>query len=586
MIFLLLTGGYFGYKTFAKTGTATRYVLAAATKGTLTTSVSGSGQISASNQIDIKSKVSGDVVYANIKNGQEVKSGTLLVQVDSSSAQKSVRDAETALETAKLDLEEALEPIDELSLLQAENSLLQLKESLESAKESLSKSQEDSFNAVVNAFFDLPGLMTDMENIFYGNNINISQDNIDAYSDMAGIYDPINTPTYKNIAASSYSAARTAYDENFKNYKAANRNSDAAIITSLLNETYETSKKIASAIKDADNFISFVKDTLTLHEKNVPALAATHQSLIKTNTSKINSIISSLSSIKKTVTDNQNTIVKTERSIAEKELSNAKLKAGTDNLTIRAKRIAVQQKEDALAAARENLADYYIRAPFDGVITSVSAKKGDSLSSGGAIATIITKQRVAGISLNEVDIAKVKAEQKVNLTFDAVSDLNITGEVAEVDSLGTVSQGVVTYDVKIIFDTQDERIKPGMSVSASIITDVKQDVLMIANSAIKSLGDIYYVETLEDAPETAASAGVISNSSPKQQVVEIGLANDSYTEIVNGLNEGDKIITRTISNSSASKSSSSGTSLLQMGGTKTGTSATRIQTTGGGAPPF
>ena len=96
--------------------------------------------------------------------------------------------------------------------------------------------------------------------------------------------------------------------------------------------------------------------------------------------------------------------------------------------------------------------------------------------------------------MNEVDVAKIKVGQKTTLTFDAIDGLSIAGEVIDIDAVGTVTQGVVNYNVKIGFDTQDERIKPGMSVSATIIIEVKQDVLLIPNSAIKSAGEAYYVE--------------------------------------------------------------------------------------------
>jgi multidrug efflux pump subunit AcrA (membrane-fusion protein) len=129
-------------------------------------------------------------------------------------------------------------------------------------------------------------------------------------------------------------------------------------------------------------------------------------------------------------------------------------------------------------------------------------------------------------------VAKVKVNQKVTLTFDAIEDLNITGEVAEIDALGTVTQGVVNYGVKIIFDTQDERVKSGMSVSAAIITDIKQDVLLVPNAAVKS-NNGQYVEVLE-------------NNIPRNQTVETGLSNDTMTEITSGLKEGDKVITQTI----------------------------------------
>jgi len=74
-----------------------------------------------------------------------------------------------------------------------------------------------------------------------------------------------------------------------------------------------------------------------------------------------------------------------------------------------------------------------------------------------------------------VDIANVSMGQEVVLTLDALNGVEMTGKVEKMDSLGTVASGVVTYNVTIDFDSLDERIKPEMSVSASIITDVKQD---------------------------------------------------------------------------------------------------------------
>jgi len=235
----------------------------------------------------------------------------------------------------------------------------------------------------------------------------------------------------------------------------------------------------------------------------------------------------------------------------------------------------LQQRRNAVADARANLANYTIRAPFDGVLAKVSVQKGDSVSAGTAAATMITNQQTVEISLNEVDLSKVKVGQKVNLTFDAVADLNITGAVADIDAIGTVSQGVVTYNVKISLDTQDERVKPGMSVSASIITDIKQDVLMVQSSAIKGSGEDQYVEmpnTAVDASQLNQNSGIMLDG-VKRQVVTIGISNDTQTEIVSGLNENDQYISRTIS--SAKTTTQQGSSILQQvgGNNRTGNSS-------------
>jgi HlyD family secretion protein len=200
----------------------------------------------------------------------------------------------------------------------------------------------------------------------------------------------------------------------------------------------------------------------------------------------------------------------------------------------------------------------------------MDVKKSDEVSSGSAIATLITDSKFAEISLNEVDIAKVKVGQKATLTFDAIDNLSITGQVTETDIVGAVSQGVVTYNVKIGFDTQDDRVRSGMSVSADIVTDIKQDILIAPSGAVKSQGETNYVEIVDrEAEVTTGNQGVVLDLSPRNQEVVVGLSDDTSTEIISGLEEGDKIITRTITTSSTKTTTiSSAPSLFGSGGSR------------------
>ena len=133
------------------------------------------------------------------------------------------------------------------------------------------------------------------------------------------------------------------------------------------------------------------------------------------------------------------------------------------------------------------------------------------------------------------------------MTFDAIDDLSLTGKIESVGLEGTESSGVVTYPAVAIFDSIDSRLKSQMSVTAIITTEVKQDVLYIPNSAVKSNDSQSYVLLMKD--------GI-----PSQQTVEIGIANDSYTEITSGLSENDTVVTQTITSSSSSNSSASSSS--------------------------
>jgi macrolide-specific efflux system membrane fusion protein len=183
-------------------------------------------------------------------------------------------------------------------------------------------------------------------------------------------------------------------------------------------------------------------------------------------------------------------------------------------------------------------------APIDGTVSAINVKNGDDLgkkstaSSGGYNAPIIIGDLAtlkAEVQVNEVDIPNVAIGHKVMMTYGAIDGLTVSGKVEKMDALGTITQGVVNYNVTVGFDTLDSRIKPGMSVSAKIITGIKQNVIAVPNSALKTQGNTTYVEVLNNGAQT-----------PEKRTIEIGVANNTETEIVSGINVGDNVVIQTI----------------------------------------
>ena len=556
--------GYGAYRSL-RPAESPRYVVATVAKGTIAITVDGSGQVSSSNQVDVKPRASGDVFKLPIKEGQTVKAGAILAQLDAENANKTVRDAEMNLESARLSLQKLTQPADRLSVTQAENALAQAKETKQTAQDDLVKTYNDGYNSVASAFLDLPGIMTSLRNILLGTNYSPSQSNIDYYADAVRSYDS-GVTLYHDNAYNDYQTARVAYDKNFNGYKTISRFSDQTKIEAVIAETYETTRNIDAAVKSITNLIQFYEDRTTEHNQKPSALADTHLTALNSYTDKADTHVASLLSAKRTIETDQQSIIAADRTITEKTQSLEKLKSGVDALDIRSAELNVRQREAALADAKSALADYAVRAPIAGVIAKLYVKLGDQASAASALATLVATQQMAQISFNEVDAAKIKIGQKAAVTFDAIDDLKITGKVAEIDTLGTVAQGVVSYNVKIIFDTQDERVKSGMSVSAAIITDTKPDTLMAPNSAIKTQDGAHYVEMF-DAPLARGKNNRNAPSAvpPKRRLVQIGLTNDTDTEITSGLKEGDQIVVRTILAASA-KPAPAAPSLFQTGG--------------------
>jgi len=545
---VLVTGGYFGVKSLNSTTAETRYILASVAKGMIATSVSGTGQVSSSDEKNVQAKVSGEITYfnSNVKPGNTIARGTLIANIDNSDALRTVEKAEESLESAQIALSD---------LVGADESNPKNKQS---AEKDLAKAYEDGYNTVSSTFLDLPSIMSGLDNILYGTTFNSYQTNLDYYTYGASIYSE-KASAYSAIAKASYKKARASYDTNFEIYKASTIYSDTEKVNLLITGTYSTSKEIAQAIKDAINLIQFYKDTLVSHSVQATGTADTHISSLSSYLSKANSDVSSLFSATSTIEND--------------------IEAVSDSTNnIRTTKLSVESAENTLQDAKDALVDYSVYANLSGIVSVADVSQGDNVSSGTTIATIITKSKIAKITLSESDIANIRVGQKATLTFDAIDGLSIVGQVSEVDSVGAASSGVVSYGIEIAFDTDTDSVKPGMSVSATIITDSKSDVLTVPTTAVKSYDDgTYYVQVLSGkydlTNKTNSIKGVTSATTPTTKTVTIGLADDTNTEITGGLSEGDQIVVRvssskttsTSSGSSSSKASSS-KSILNAGG--------------------
>jgi len=524
-------------------------------KGNISVSVSGTGQVSSLKDVDLTAEVAGDITGVYVSSGEKVNKGDLLFKIDSTDGAQGVRNAEIALENAQIDLEKLKEPVDELTLLQAENALTDAQESKTQYESDLTKAYDDGFNDVSNAFLDIPSIMTGLNNLLFTKTINQSgsQQNIDYYATAINYYNDIGTQ-YRDDAYNKYMAAKTSYDTTLAAYKAASRFSDKATIEALINQTYDTTKAIAEAIKSANNLVEFYKYTLSDKQQSYNSTADTHLTTLNGYTSKTNGHLSTLLSAGNTITQDKDNIVSADRNIKVKELSLEDTKEGATDIEIRTQELAVEQKQEALNEANNTLAKYSVRAPFSGTIATVSVETGDTVSSGVKMGSIITNEMIGTVTLNEVDIAKIKVGEKVNITFDALDGVAVEGEVAEIDATGTVSQGVVSYTVKISFSTDNASIKPGMSLSANIITDSVSDVLTLPASAVKTTAGKSYVEVMG------------GDGKLQKKTVEIGLTDDTLIEIKSGLVEGDKVVTVT---SAPKTSTTKTTTTTKSGGTPT-----------------
>jgi HlyD family secretion protein len=186
----------------------------------------------------------------------------------------------------------------------------------------------------------------------------------------------------------------------------------------------------------------------------------------------------------------------------------------------------------ALAEAEANLAGLTIKAPFDGIVTSIDAKVGQSVTSGSTLLVLYDpKSIMAETTVVEEDYPLVEPGQTAELYIDAMPEEKLTGKVSRVIPKRAASDRAL-YTLFIALDQIPEKAAPGMTVDASIVIDKQVNVLRLPRSIVHARSD------------GTATVEVWVNGHSEERSVKVGLRGDSYVEIKSGLKAGEKVISK------------------------------------------
>jgi HlyD family secretion protein len=567
-------GAYVAYGAATKPVPVTKYVIQNAVEGTVISSVSGSGQVQAQTTVSVKPQVSETVTKIYVQPGDHVTAGQILIQLDTTNEEKAVTQAQLSLQSSQISLEK-LQQVTTSSLLQDQSAVTTGQENLLNASTSLEKDYQSGFDTIAGSFIDMQSLMTDLQDFVTGMQVDKVHSNPDAYVDLMPSYLQPAIQPYDSDLLAQYAAAVAAYQQASTDYHAVNRNANQATLNALFTESYNTAKTISDAVKSGTDLLDYAVNNYPSGQGTnaLPTITATYQTDFGTYTNTIDSDVSSISGAITTITNDEQSLTNDQLSFAQAQENLNELVAGPNPLDIQTQNISIENAQIGLQTAQENLADDSIRAPIAGVVATMPSVVGETVASPAA--TIASDDNLAQVTLNEIDAAKVQVGNKATLSFDAFPNLSLAGTVVELDPVGTVSQGVVNYNVQIDFTqpsntSSSNMVKPGMSVTADIVTQVDQNVVALPNSAVHTSGGASYV--LEPASPVAAtdlaasaSGGILLPAGTTMVPVTIGIANDTQIEITSGVNVGDQIITQTIttSASTASTASTGGTSALR-----------------------
>ncbi len=269
----------------------------------------------------------------------------------------------------------------------------------------------------------------------------------------------------------------------------------------------------------------------------------------------------------------------------------------------------VQIKQASLDQALANLAYCSIYAPLDGVVISRNVDVGQTVAASFSAPTLfviandLTKMQIDAL-VSEADIGGIETNQPVNFNVDAFPMHTFHGIVAQIRNAAQTNQNVVSYDTVITVDNSDLKLRPGMTANVSITTAQQNNALRIPNAAMRFRPPEPASDTNKPAIASAGAGGppagggqgmrgqggggqrgngggnggqhggsrgnhsqrtiyVLADDAkggkvPKPVQIHAGINDGVYTEVVDGLKEGDEVITG--QNFSAGMSGQSGPS--------------------------
>ncbi len=233
------------------------------------------------------------------------------------------------------------------------------------------------------------------------------------------------------------------------------------------------------------------------------------------------------------------------KQLVEKKESTVKIHAAS----LKQAQLEVDQAELKVKRAQDDLNQLTVNSPAEGLVVYKEVWRGDRMGKlqvghtawrGQSLLEIPTQSKMkVSVKVNEVDISKIKLDQKVKITLDAVPDSIYSGQIKEIAALANKDRRTNknVFDVEIYLNDYDDRLKPGMTASAQIIIDEIDDVLSVPLDAIFIEGERTWVVD-EDGDEIDIKTG---KSSSDFIIVESGLDDGDMIQLgKSGTIEGSK----------------------------------------------
>lgn len=524
-IIVIIIGGYFSLRAIFGSKESD-YQIFKVTREEVIDLVSVTGTVISAKEIDLQFERAGEIRRVEVEVGDQVFTGQVLVRLDTAELNAQVQANQAALEIAQAKLVQTLAGTKPEDIQVYQAAVAKAEVEVTNKEQALINAQVDADNDLEEAYRDALDVVktayTKADKALLITYIGIRKSYFAGSSQIA-----FNVQEKEDVAENDLSLA--------KNYlEAAEADANYENIDLALTKM----NKALTSIRDALAYLRSALDDPSVSD----TVSSTDETSVDTERTNIDGELVNITSAEQTISStkitNQTNINTAQSNL---ETAEAALKKTQDELTakqagprqvdIDLAQAEVRQAQANLRQAQEKINKSILRAPVAGIITLIEKEEGEMAQANQTIVSMIGAGRFQiEANVSETEIAKVNIGNMVSMSLDALGpEEKFAGRLIKIDPAETVVSGVIYYKVTSVFDVEDKRIKPGMTVNLDIQTAQKENVLSLPYYLIKEKDGQKYVLVLE-------------GKEIKERVIKTGLEGENNVEIIEGIEEGEKVV--------------------------------------------
>ncbi len=490
-----IAGGF-----FLKKSNNGSYELVTVKKGNIVQEVSATGKVESPTKIDLHFKNSGKLVELNAKVSKKVSLGQLLAKQDTAQLDAQVLEMQAGIDLQKAKLQQLISGASLEDINVYETSVMNAEQSLEDSKKNI-------IDKIKNAYTK-------------------SDDAIRGKSDQL-----FNNPKNSNAQLIFVTSdSRLERDIEAQRFLIEARLSDWSESLKIVSTQSSLSSDITLANKNINQIKSFLDDLasvvnyITVYGNISQATIDKWKTDISVARANVDIVASNLSLAEEGYKSKEGSLKTAQNQLALK-------KAGVRSSDIAVYQAQISQAEASLQKTQAQRKELTIFAPSSGVVTYVNGEIGEIVGPDRNIISF-TSLGALQVKLNVVEdkIVDVKVGQEVRITFDAIENEKFSGKVVAIDPAETIIGGTVYYQVTILFDKTDERIRSGMTANVWVRTALLEGALSVPVSAIQNMDNKKMVQ-------------VLNGKQIIEKEIVTGIKNDTgMIEVISGISEGEQVI--------------------------------------------